>query len=97
MFIFSFPFLVVFVKSCTQLNFCEQPGHGSILQYGHLFRYTPFKGFNGRDSFSYTICDVNGNIASGGVDISVLSIPPQVVSVPSQLLATEDVISPRFG
>ncbi|KAM3323929.1 protein GAMETE EXPRESSED 2 isoform X1 [Capsicum chacoense] len=75
----------------------SKPGHGSILQYGHLFRYTPFKGFYGRDSFSYTICDVNGNIASGGVDISVLSIPPQVVSVPSQLLATEDVISPRFG
>ncbi|KAH0728171.1 hypothetical protein KY284_004036 [Solanum tuberosum] len=75
----------------------SKPGRGSILQYGHLFRYTPFKGFYGRDSFSYTICDVNGNIASGGVDISVLSIPPQFVSVPSQLLATEDVISPRFG
>ncbi|MCD7455627.1 hypothetical protein HAX54_028836 [Datura stramonium] len=75
----------------------SKPGRGSSLQYGHLFRYTPFKGFYGRDSFSYTICDVNGNIASGGVDISVLSIPPQFVSVPSQLLATEDVISPRFG
>uniref|UniRef100_A0A3Q7EFT7 Uncharacterized protein n=1 Tax=Solanum lycopersicum TaxID=4081 RepID=A0A3Q7EFT7_SOLLC len=78
-------------------NFYAQPNRGSILQYGHLFRYTPFKGFNGRDSFSYTICDVNGNIASGGVDIFVLSTPPQFVSVPSQLLATEDVISPRFG
>ncbi|XP_018632337.1 protein GAMETE EXPRESSED 2 isoform X5 [Nicotiana tomentosiformis] len=75
----------------------SKPGHGSTLQYGRLFRYTPFKGFYGRDSFSYTICDVNGNIASGGVDISVLSIPPQFVSVPSQLLATEDVISPQFG
>ncbi|XP_059280723.1 protein GAMETE EXPRESSED 2 isoform X1 [Lycium ferocissimum] len=75
----------------------SKPGHGSTLQYGHLFRYTPFKGFYGRDSFYYTICDVNGNIASGGVDISVLSIPPQFVSVPSKLLATEDVISPRFG
>ncbi|CAN4098029.1 unnamed protein product [Withania somnifera] len=64
----------------------SKPGHGSILQYGHLFRYTPFKGFNGKDSFSYTICDVNGNIASGGF-----------VSVPTQLLATEDIISPRFG
>lgn len=40
---------------------------------------------------------MNGNTASGGVDISVLSIPPQFVSVPSQLLATEDVISPQFG
>ncbi|KAK4338873.1 hypothetical protein RND71_040335 [Anisodus tanguticus] len=77
--------------------FGVNPGHGSTLQYGHLLRYTPFKGFYGRDFFSYTICDVNGNIASGGVDISVLSIPPQFVSVPSQLLATEDFISPRFG
>nr|XP_009757468.1 PREDICTED: protein GAMETE EXPRESSED 2 [Nicotiana sylvestris] len=75
----------------------SKPGHGSTLQYGRLFRYTPFKGFYGRDSFSYTICDMNGNTASGGVDISVLSIPPQFVSVPSQLLGTEDVISPQFG
>lgn len=93
-----FPFF--FGCLCEKLpryNFYAQPNRGSILQYGHLFRYTPFKGFNGRDSFSYTICDVNGNIASGGVDIFVLSTPPQFVSVPSQLLATEDVISPRFG
>ncbi|KAK4380058.1 hypothetical protein RND71_001920 [Anisodus tanguticus] len=47
---------------------------------------TNTSGFYGRDFLAYTICDMNGNIASGGVDISV----------PSQLLATEDVISPRF-
>ncbi|KAL6994764.1 glutathione exchanger [Sarracenia purpurea var. burkii] len=75
----------------------SKPGHGSLLQYGQLFRYTPYKGFVGNDSFSYTISDVNSNLASGAVNISVLSIPPQFVSVPSQLQATEDLVSPRFG
>lgn len=75
----------------------SKPGHGSLLQYGHLSRYTPYKGFYGNDSFTYTISDVNGNIASASVNISVLSIPPQFVSFPSQLQATEDMISPTFG
>ncbi|VFQ64926.1 unnamed protein product [Cuscuta campestris] len=75
----------------------SKPGHGSLLHYGKLFRYTPYKGFTGNDSFAYTISDINGNLASGSVNISVLSIPPQFVSYPSQLLATEDVISPRYG
>lgn len=74
-----------------------QPDHGSLLQYGGLFRYTPYKGFFGNDSFNYTISDVNGNLATGAVHISVLSIPPQFVSFPSQLQAIEDMISPRFG
>nr|XP_027120821.1 protein GAMETE EXPRESSED 2-like [Coffea arabica] len=75
----------------------SRPDHGSLLQYGGLFRYTPYKGFNGNDSFVYTICDVNGNVASGSVNIDILSIPPQFVSFPSQLHGTEDLISPRFG
>ncbi|KAA8548952.1 hypothetical protein F0562_000636 [Nyssa sinensis] len=75
----------------------SKPDHGSLLQYGQLFRYTPYKGFVGNDSFSYTISDVNANLASGAVNISILGIPPQFVSFPSQLQATEDVISPKFG
>ncbi|GMP76486.1 hypothetical protein CsSME_00033135 [Camellia sinensis var. sinensis] len=75
----------------------SKPGHGSLLQYGQLLRYTPYKGFVGNDSFLYTISDSNSNLASGAVNISVHSIPPQFVSFPSQLQATEDVISPRFG
>lgn len=41
--------------------------------------------------------DINGNLAAAAVNISVLSIPPQFVSSPSLLQATEDVLSPRFG
>ncbi|KAJ9536923.1 hypothetical protein OSB04_029656 [Centaurea solstitialis] len=76
---------------------CWQPGHGSLLQHGILFRYTPYKGFYGNDSFIYTISDVNGNIASGYVNIYVLCIPPQFVSFPSELQANEDILGPKFG
>ncbi|KAG5242094.1 protein GAMETE EXPRESSED [Salix suchowensis] len=75
----------------------SKPDRGSLLQNGHLFRYTPYKDYYGNDSFTYTISDVNGNLASASVIISVLNIPPQFFSFPSQLQATEDVMSPRYG
>lgn len=77
--------------------FFLQPIHGSLLQYGRLFRYTPYKDYFGNDSFRYTILDINGDLATATVKISVLTIPPQFVSFPSQLQAIEDLISPRFG
>ncbi|KAL2341782.1 hypothetical protein Fmac_009722 [Flemingia macrophylla] len=75
----------------------SKSGHGSLIQNGRIFRYTPYKGYYGNDSFWYTISDINGNLASASVYISVLNVPPQFVSVPNQLQATEDLISPRFG
>ncbi|XP_044498159.1 protein GAMETE EXPRESSED 2-like isoform X2 [Mangifera indica] len=82
-----------------QANLVEfsNPGFGSLLHFGQIFRYTPYKDYIGNDSFSYTISDVNGNLATAAVNISVLSIPPQFVSFPTQLLATEDLMSPRIG
>lgn len=74
-----------------------QPHSGTLLQNGLLFRYTPYKGFYGNDSFSYTIRDINENTATASVSIVVLSTPPQVVSVPTNLRATEDVMFPKFG
>ncbi|KAF2300171.1 hypothetical protein GH714_010338 [Hevea brasiliensis] len=74
-----------------------KPDYGSLLQDGHFFRYTPYQNYYGSDSFMYTISDVNGNLASATVNISVLNIPPQFISSPSQLQATEDMISPRYG
>ncbi|CAJ1963363.1 unnamed protein product [Sphenostylis stenocarpa] len=71
--------------------------HGSLIQNGRIFRYTPYKGYYGNDSFWYTISDINGNLASASVYIFVLNVPPQFVSAPNQLQATEDLISPRFG
>ncbi|KAK4425879.1 protein GAMETE EXPRESSED 2 [Sesamum alatum] len=75
----------------------SKPGHGSLLQHGNVFRYTPYKGFYGNDSFLYTIADINENHASGSVDLLILCRPPQFVSLPSNLQATEDVVSPTFG
>lgn len=74
-----------------------QPDHGSLIQNGRIFRYTPYQDYYGNDSFLYTISDINENLATASVYISVLNIPPQFASVPSQLQATEDLISPRFG
>ncbi|XP_073223922.1 protein GAMETE EXPRESSED 2 isoform X2 [Cicer arietinum] len=71
--------------------------HGSLIQNGRIFRYTPYEDYYGNDTFWYTISDINGNLATASVYISVLNIPPQFASVPSQLQATEDLISPRFG
>ncbi|KAK7290371.1 hypothetical protein RIF29_04747 [Crotalaria pallida] len=75
----------------------RQSNHGSLIQNGRIFRYTPYLDYYGNDSFWYTISDINGNLATASVYISVLNIPPQFTSVPSQLHATEDLISPRFG
>ncbi|KAL1181593.1 hypothetical protein V6Z11_A02G060200, partial [Gossypium hirsutum] len=36
----------------------SKPIHGSLLQYGRLFRYTPYKDYFGNDSFRYTILDI---------------------------------------
>ncbi|XP_010027085.2 protein GAMETE EXPRESSED 2 [Eucalyptus grandis] len=75
----------------------SQPGHGSLLQYGRLLRYTPYKDYYGNDTFLYTISDVNGNNATASVSIVVLKIPPQFVSFPTQLQAIEDTTCPKFG
>ncbi|KAF2916259.1 protein GAMETE EXPRESSED 2 [Oryza sativa Japonica Group] len=74
------------------------PLHGSVLQYNQKkFRYTPFEGFFGNDTFWYIIFDKHDNIAYGTVFISVLCRPPQFISLPQQLHATEDTIAPQFG
>ncbi|KAF6176765.1 hypothetical protein GIB67_031576 [Kingdonia uniflora] len=86
-----------FAGGTTSIVTSSKPNHGSLLQYGRLFRYTPYKGFFGNDSFAYTISDINNNSASGVVNISILVTPPQFVSLPVQLQATEDILSPRFG
>ncbi|XP_050214679.1 protein GAMETE EXPRESSED 2 isoform X2 [Mercurialis annua] len=72
----------------------SKPVRGSLLQYGHLFRYTPYQDYFGNDSFMYTMADVNSNLASAIVNISILHIPPQFILFPSLLQATEDMISP---
>ncbi|KNA05819.1 hypothetical protein SOVF_186820 [Spinacia oleracea] len=83
-------------ENATIVEF-SNPHSGSVLQSGLLFRYTPYKGFYGNDSFSYTIHDLNGNTATASVNISVLSIPPQLLSLSTSWKGSEDVLCPKFG
>ncbi|XP_056168566.1 protein GAMETE EXPRESSED 2 isoform X2 [Syzygium oleosum] len=86
-----------FAGNNATIIYFSQPGHGSLLQYGQLLRYTPYKDYYGNDTFLYTISDVNGNNATAYVSIGVLKIPPQFASFPTQLQATEDMTCPKFG
>ncbi|CAL5074239.1 unnamed protein product [Urochloa decumbens] len=73
------------------------PLHGAVLQFNHMYRYTPFERFFGNDSFSYTISDDHGNVVTATVFISVICRPPQFISLPQNLHVTEDTIAPQFG
>nr|GFA70692.1 hypothetical protein [Tanacetum cinerariifolium] len=75
----------------------DAPSHGSVLQYENLLRYTPYKRYYGSDTFTYTFLDVHGIYVSASVNIDVLINPPQFVSIPRVLQATEDTPSPKFG
>ncbi|KAL2922949.1 Protein GAMETE EXPRESSED 2, partial [Bienertia sinuspersici] len=83
-------------ENATVVGFTN-PLSGSVLQNGQHFRYTPYKGFYGNDTFSYTICDLNGNTATASVYIAVLSIPPQLLFLTTSLKASEDIVCPKFG
>ncbi|KAG0543770.1 hypothetical protein BDA96_02G217700 [Sorghum bicolor] len=74
----------------------SSPLHGSV-QFSKTYRYTPFEGFFGNDSFSYTVCDEHNNVVTATVFISVLCRPPQFISLPDKLHVTEDTISPLFA
>ena len=61
------------IKSFTQ------PANGSVAQSGSALVYTPRAGFSGSDSFSYTIADKSGAVATASVAISV-SAPTPVIA-----------------
>jgi hypothetical protein len=47
------------------------PAHGTAKIEGSQIRYTPNAGFNGQDSFIYTVSDGNGGIRSATVTVTV--------------------------
>ncbi len=49
----------------------SNPAHGTAKIEGNQIRYTPNAGFNGQDSFIYTVSDGNGGIRSASVTITV--------------------------
>jgi hypothetical protein len=56
----------------TVISF-TQPAHGTVIfsSTNNKFRYTPTKGFEGTDAFTYTIIDGQGGIATATVTITV--------------------------
>ncbi|TLM80502.1 MAG: tandem-95 repeat protein, partial [Actinobacteria bacterium] len=51
-----------------------QPAHGTLVMVGGRLVYTPAVGFNGTDSFTYTISDGRGGTASATVVIAVRAL-----------------------
>ncbi|MBI1297487.1 hypothetical protein GC175_21320 [bacterium] len=49
----------------------SNPSHGTARIEGAQIRYTPNAGFNGQDSFIYTVSDGNGGIRSASVLVNV--------------------------
>ncbi len=54
--------------------------HGRVSRSGSLLVYTPAAGYNGSDSFTYTVRDPSGSSDTGLVQIQVLDITPPKVT-----------------
>ncbi|MEP0870270.1 tandem-95 repeat protein, partial [Trichocoleus desertorum AS-A10] len=68
-----------------------QPANGSLTSAGDgTFVYTPRANFNGSDSFSYTISDGNGGVASTTVRIIVNSVQDPLVANNDTIATNED-------
>jgi len=47
--------------------------NGSVINYGHNVTYLPAPGFNGTDSFNYTVSDGNGGTDTATVNVTVVN------------------------
>ena len=52
------------------------PSHGTTVIESGKIRYTPTPGYNGPESFSYTVTGVTGLTAAGSVGVTVVPTPP---------------------
>ncbi|GAA4822540.1 hypothetical protein GCM10023331_03610 [Algivirga pacifica] len=55
-----------------QLLYHGRPLHGTTLLEGNIVHYTPFPDFNGKDSLSYQLGDIDGDTATAYVIFEVL-------------------------
>jgi hypothetical protein len=66
-----------------------QASHGAVSSVSGGLRYTPATGFTGTDSFTYTITDGRGAIATANVQVTVLSYtPPTIMLFGGRLVVT---------
>lgn len=74
------------------------PQNGTITNYGNLIVYSANDGFEGQDSFEYTIIDVDpeSNVAKDGTDTAVVTLNVGAVSN-SPPVANDDEYSVNAG
>jgi hypothetical protein len=70
-----------------------QPSHGGVSIAGNLATYTPAAGYIGTDSFSFSLTNSNGSVASATFTVTVLppsppTTQPQTISTPYQTSAS---------
>ena len=57
------------------------PSHGVVSRNGDMVTYTPAAGYDGEDSFTYTVSDGKGGTATGTVRVTVVSNRAPVANV----------------
>ena len=70
------------------------PSHGTVIMNPDgSYIYTPEENYNGPDSFTYQLCDVDGSCSSATVEIEVgpLNDPPVIADVPKTGPEDEDI------
>jgi len=68
-----------------------QPDHGSIENDGSDVTYIPSPGFNGNDTFSYTVSDGSGGTDTATVTIAVATVNDAPVAENDSTLTAEDL------
>ncbi len=73
------------------------PMHGTAVIAGTggttTVGYVPTAGYNGSDSFTYTISDGNGGQATATVSVTITSVNSQPVAVNDTLVVAEDAVA----
>ncbi len=74
-----------------------QPQNGTVVQLGEEFIYEPNPGFEGTDSFTYTICDEDGNedTATVYIDVEGPGCLPEMITICTEPLQAT-YICPEF-
>jgi len=68
-------------SNSTSLALVQTARHGNLTVRGLRVLYTPYQGYSGADSFSYTVSDAGGTSAPASVTLTVM--PPQLSMTPA--------------
>ena len=65
---------------CDENGFA-QPAYGTVTFESEVFVYTPEQDYTGEDEFTYTLCDPDGNQATGIVSVTLVAPTPDLPPV----------------